>query len=89
VGKNIRLRLRDKQDLDFFVEFWNRLDCYGEYESIQPQMSKTEAQKRIENPTSTDVQWTWFVIERKDGTKIASSYIIRSSHPTESKSVMH
>ena len=69
-GKNIRLRLRDKEDLDFFFEFWNRLDCYGEYESIQLQMSKTEAQKRIENPTSTDVQWTWFVIEKKDGTKI-------------------
>jgi RimJ/RimL family protein N-acetyltransferase len=69
-GKSIRLRLRDKEDLDFFFEFWNRLDCYGEYDPILPQISKTEAKKRIENPASTDVEWTWFVIEKKDGTKI-------------------
>jgi RimJ/RimL family protein N-acetyltransferase len=69
-GRNIRLRLRDKEDLGFFFEFWNRLDYYGEYEAILPQISRTEAQKRIENPASTDVQWTWFVIEKKDGTKI-------------------
>jgi RimJ/RimL family protein N-acetyltransferase len=69
-GKNIRLRLRDREDLDFFLEFWNRLDCYGEYDAIQPQMTRAEAQKRIENPDSSNVEWTWFVIEKKDGTKI-------------------
>ena len=69
-GKNIRLKLRDIEDVDFFFEFLNCLDYYGEYESIQPQISKTYARKRIENPERTDVDWTWFVIERKDGTKI-------------------
>jgi ribosomal-protein-alanine N-acetyltransferase len=69
-GKNVRLRIRDKEDLDFFFEFWNDLNCYGEYEAIQPQISKAEAQKRIENPAQTDVEWTWFVIEKKDGTRI-------------------
>jgi RimJ/RimL family protein N-acetyltransferase len=69
-GKNVRLRLRDIEDLDFFSEFWNRLDYYSEYEAIQPQISKTETRKRIENPASTDVQWTYFVIEKKAGTKI-------------------
>jgi RimJ/RimL family protein N-acetyltransferase len=70
-GKNVRLRLRDREDLDFFFEFWNKLDYYGEYESIQPQMTKTEAQKRIENPNpSNPVEWTWFAIEKTDGTKI-------------------
>lgn len=69
-GKNIRLRLRDREDLDFFIAFWNRLDCYGEYEAIQPQITRTEAQKRIENPDGSNVEWTYFVIEKKDGTKI-------------------
>ncbi len=70
-GENIRLRKRDREDLDFFLEFWNRLDFYGEYESIQSQMSRVEAQKRIENPDVSDsVGWTWFVMEKKDGTKI-------------------
>jgi len=69
-GKNVRLRLKDKEDLDFFFKFLNRIDYYGEYEAIQPQISKTEAEKRIENPDKTDVDWTWFVIEKKDGAKI-------------------
>lgn len=69
-GKNVRLRIRDREDVDFFLKFWNDLNYYGEYESIQPQLSKSEAQKRIENPSSSDVQWTYFVVEKKDGTKI-------------------
>jgi len=70
-GKNVRLRKRDREDLEFFFEFWNSLDCYGEFESIQPQMSKVEAQKRTEiTETSDNVGWTWFVVEKKDGTKI-------------------
>jgi RimJ/RimL family protein N-acetyltransferase len=70
-GKNVRLRKRDKEDLDFFFEFWNSLNCYGEFEAIQPQISREEAQKRIERTDLSDnVGWTWFVVEKKDGTKI-------------------
>ncbi|NWG11492.1 GNAT family N-acetyltransferase [Candidatus Bathyarchaeota archaeon] len=70
-GKKVRLRLRDKEDLDFFWEFWNNINYYGEYEAIQHQITKGEAEKRIENPSSNSgVEWTWFVIEKKDGTKI-------------------
>ena len=75
-GKSIRLRLRDKEDLDFVYEFWNNVDWYGKYEAIQPQMSKAELAKRIENPHegafNEVVQWTWFIIEKKDGTKIGA-----------------
>ena len=69
-GRNIRLRLRDREDLDFLFEFKNNINYYGEYEAIQPQISRTEAEKRNENPEKTDVDWTWFVIEKNDGTKI-------------------
>jgi RimJ/RimL family protein N-acetyltransferase len=75
-GKNVRLRLRDKEDLDFMYEFWNNVDWYGRYETIQPQMSKSALAKRIENPYegafNEVVQWTWFIIEKKDGTKIGA-----------------
>ena len=68
----MNLRLRDKEDLDFLFEFWNNIDHYGDYEAIQPQISKTEAEKRIESSTTSDVGvvWTWFVIEKKNGAKI-------------------
>ena len=69
-GKNIRLRLREREDLDFLFDFKNNIDYYGEYEAIQPQISRTEAERRIENPEKTDVDWTWFLIEKHDGKKI-------------------
>jgi RimJ/RimL family protein N-acetyltransferase len=71
-GKEVRLRLRDKEDLDFFFNFWNAIDFYGEYEAIQPQISRAQAEKGIEGKDQSDpgVNWTWFVIEKKDGTKI-------------------
>ena len=69
-GRDIRLRLREREDLDFLFEFKNNINYYGEYEAIQPQISRTEAEKRNENPEKTDADWTWFVIEKNDGTKI-------------------
>jgi RimJ/RimL family protein N-acetyltransferase len=71
-GKEVRLRLRDKEDLGFFFDFWNAIDFYGEYEVIQPQISRAQAEKRIEDISLSDsgVNWTWFVIEKKEGTKI-------------------
>jgi RimJ/RimL family protein N-acetyltransferase len=69
-GKNIRLRRRDREDLDFLFEFKNNIDYYGEYEAIQPQVSRSEAEKRIETPEKTDVDWTWFLIEKHDGKRI-------------------
>ncbi len=71
-GKNVKLKLRDREDLAFLFDFWNDLKCYGEFEAIHPQMSKTEIEKRIETSTSSEnsVVWTWFVIEKKDRTKI-------------------
>jgi RimJ/RimL family protein N-acetyltransferase len=75
-GNRVRLRIRDKEDLDFLYEFWNNINWYGEFEQILPQMSKTELAKRIENPhegaLNEVVQWTWFIIEKKDGTKIGA-----------------
>jgi RimJ/RimL family protein N-acetyltransferase len=87
-GKKVRLRLRDKEDLDFFFSFWNNIDFYGEYEAIQPQISRAEAEKRIETSqqAASGVNWTWFVIEKNDGTKIG--FIIHyTNQPSGSLSV--
>jgi len=71
-GRNVNLRVMEKDDLDFYWEFWNNIDFYGQYESIMPQLSKTEMQKRFEAPTPffTVTEWTRFIVEKKDGTKI-------------------
>lgn len=65
-GKNIRIKLGDKEDLDFFVDFWNNLNYYGDYEPIMEQMTKAEAEKRLADSAKT----AYFVIQKRDGSSI-------------------
>ena len=65
-GKSLRLKLGDKEDLDFFLGFWNNLDYYGDYEPIMEQMTKNEAEKRLTDSSKT----SYFIIQKKDGANI-------------------
>lgn len=65
-GKNIRLKLCDKEDLGFFVDFWNDLEYYGGYEPIMEQMTKVEAEKQFADTSKK----AYFIIQKKDGTSI-------------------
>ena len=69
-GKDIRLRVMEKDDVSLLVECINNIDFYAEYEPIT-QVSKTKAEKQFENPTplATVTERARFVIEKKDGTK--------------------
>jgi RimJ/RimL family protein N-acetyltransferase len=64
-GKNINLRIMEKDDLPLFVEWVNKPEVFGEYNPLH-QMSKTEAEKMLENPSDLKP----FFIEKKDGGKI-------------------
>ncbi|MGA3193134.1 MAG: GNAT family protein [Candidatus Bathyarchaeia archaeon] len=64
-GKNVNLRIMEKDDLPLFVEWVNKPDVFGEYNPLH-QMSKTEAEKMFENPHEEKL----FIIEKKDGSKI-------------------
>jgi len=70
-GKDVRLRVMEKDDVSLLVECINNTDFYAEYGPIT-QVSKTEAEKQFENPTllATITERVRFVIEKKDGTKI-------------------
>jgi len=71
-GKVVNLRVMEKDDIDFSVECFNRIDFWGEYDPIPPQKSKTERMKEFDNPSQLAIltERTRFVIEKKDGTKI-------------------
>jgi ribosomal-protein-alanine N-acetyltransferase len=64
-GKNVNLRVMDKEDLPLFAEWFNKPEVFGEYNPLH-QMSKTETEKMLENP----LELKPFIIERKDGSKI-------------------
>ena len=65
-GKSVRLKLSDKEELDFFVEFWNNLNYYGDYEPIMEQMTKNEAEKRLVDTSKN----AYFIIQKRDGVSI-------------------
>jgi RimJ/RimL family protein N-acetyltransferase len=64
-GKNVNLRLVEKEDLPLFAGWFNDPEVFGVYNPLR-QMSRTEAEKILENPNELRP----FIIEKKDGSKI-------------------
>ncbi|MGA3192832.1 MAG: GNAT family protein [Candidatus Bathyarchaeia archaeon] len=64
-GKNINLRVVEKEDLPLIAEWFNKPEVFGEYNPLH-QVSRTEAEKMFEGPHEEKS----FIIERKDGSKI-------------------
>jgi RimJ/RimL family protein N-acetyltransferase len=64
-GKNVNLRIEEKEDLSLLTEWFNKPEVFGEYNPLH-QMSKTEVEKIFENPHEEKL----FIIEKKDGSKI-------------------
>ena len=74
-GKNVNLKLGDKEDIDFFVGFWNNLDFYGQCEPIMEQLTRAEAEKRFADTSNK----SYFIIQKKDGTNIGMTVCIGPS----------
>ena len=64
-GKNVNLKLMEKEDSPLFAEWASRPEVFGEYNPLH-QMSKTEAEKVFESP----LELKPFFVEKKDGSKI-------------------
>ena len=78
-GKLVNLRVAEKGDIDFQVEFNNDIDSWGEYDSAQ-QMSKSEMIKLFDNLLAAPIDFRVFIIQKKDGTKIGDIHY-RFVHP--------
>jgi RimJ/RimL family protein N-acetyltransferase len=65
-GKKVCLKLVDKEDLGFFLDFWNNIAFYGNFEPIAEQMSKAEAEKYL----SDTAKRSCFLIQKKTGKEI-------------------
>jgi RimJ/RimL family protein N-acetyltransferase len=75
-GKNVNLRIMEKEDLPLFAEWANKPEVWGEYNPLL-QMSRTEAEKMFESPHEAKP----FIIERKDRTKIGFIIHFYVLHP--------
>jgi RimJ/RimL family protein N-acetyltransferase len=65
-GKRVNLRVLEKEDLQSSITEWNNnSEFYGEYAPLT-QFSQTEMEKLFENTENKK----WFIIEKKDQSKI-------------------
>ena len=64
-GKNVDLKIVEKEELPQVLEWFNNLDFWGQFERIE-QVSKAESEKSFEGPQ----RGKDFFIQKKDGTKV-------------------
>ena len=71
-GKNVDLRVREREDIDFLAEHRNDINCMGEYWWTIEQRSKSEWMKQFDTPSNLDIllEVKRFIIQKKDGTRI-------------------
>jgi RimJ/RimL family protein N-acetyltransferase len=65
VGKNVNLRIIEKEDLSVLHEWDNNPDFRGEFEQMR-QETKLDLERLFDNLRDSQ----WFFIEKKDGTKL-------------------
>ena len=70
-GKNVNLRVAEREDVDYLVECINDIDFMGEY-AWGGQISKSEQMKYFDNPSNMAIltEAKMFIVQKKDGTKI-------------------
>ena len=64
-GRNVNLRIMEREDLSIVKEWDNEVGIMGEYEPIV-QETKTDLEKQFDKLT----EGQWFFVEKKDGAKI-------------------
>jgi RimJ/RimL family protein N-acetyltransferase len=76
-GKNVNLRIMEKEDLPLFAEWLNNPEFIGEYNPLR-QLSRTEIEKSFEKSSFEQGE---FIIEKKDGSKIGYVWYFTTVHP--------
>jgi ribosomal-protein-alanine N-acetyltransferase len=76
-GKNVNLRIVEKEDLPMISEWFNKPEVFGEYNPLV-QVSKTEAEKGYEKRSFEQAE---FFIEGKDGSRLGYIWHFNVVHP--------
>lgn len=66
-GKNVNLRIVEKEDLPIIHEWFNSLDFTGRHDPVDAQQSRVDVEKKYDKLGPDE---KWFFIEKKDGTKV-------------------
>lgn len=75
-GNSVNLKVMEKEDLPLYAEWVNEPEFLGKYIGLT-QLSKSDAEKMLENP----YEMKYFFIEKKDGSKIGLIFHFYVLHP--------
>ncbi|NWG10736.1 GNAT family N-acetyltransferase [Candidatus Bathyarchaeota archaeon] len=70
VGKNVNLRIAEKEDVPLLVQWLNNVNFGGDYQHFPDQITKAKLEKRIVEQKLYEHEWVDFIVEKKDGNKI-------------------
>jgi hypothetical protein len=73
-GKNVNLRIMEREDLPLVSEWFNNPEYGGEYEPLE-QITMKELEKWYDNPRPNE---EWFIVEKKNKSKIGHIFHIAS-----------
>jgi len=75
-GKNVNLRVMEKDDIDFVFECFNDMDFWEENPPVYEQVSKSRLMRDFDNPSNVAVviEWKRFIIQKKDGARIGITW---------------
>jgi RimJ/RimL family protein N-acetyltransferase len=73
LGKNVNLRVMEREDADFLAESINDIDFDSEFLPVR-QTSKAEVMRKFDNPPQVALvcERQRFIIEKKDGTRVGT-----------------
>jgi ribosomal-protein-alanine N-acetyltransferase len=72
-GKNVNLRMADKEDIPLLLQWFNDVRFTGDYQSFPGQVSKSELEPQIVEHKLYGHEWVNFIVEKKDGTKVGEA----------------
>jgi len=78
-GKNVNLRIMEKEDLPLISEWFNDPEYGSEYEPLE-QITIKELEKWYDGPCPNE---EWFIVEKKDKSKIGHIFHIASGQGFE------
>ena len=69
-GKNVNLRIAEKEDIPLLLQWFNNARFAGDYQSFPVQASKDQLEPQVLEHKLYGHEWVNFIIEKKDGAKI-------------------
>jgi RimJ/RimL family protein N-acetyltransferase len=72
-GKNINLRIAEREDITLLLQWFNDVRFAGDYQNFPVQISQNQLEPQISEHKLYGHEWVNFIVEKKDGAKVGEA----------------